>query len=221
MSTKNLARTVIEGGRANWNQFDRRHRTAVERRRTHELERQLCSTAEADSAYFPPRSPERRVFYDKLRPALRWLHSQTGRPWDKVRSELFERFDIRTTAGRHIVFDHLLRELDPVTRYRPGEFWISRHGILRYEAIDKKALYPSRHLQPLPEPESALHDWFAGRRVIERGTRLYWLVPTAHGGFRQHHELAASDARRFRSLPAWFREGFEGAPPRSEETRPS
>lgn len=221
MSTKNLARTVIEGGRENFNQFARRHSTTVERRRTHELERQLCSTGEADSAYFLPRTPIRRSFYDKLRPALRWLRSQAGRPWDKVRSDLFERFDIRTTAGRHIVFDHLLREVDPVTLHRPSEFWISRHGILRHQTIDRKAFYPSRRLQPLPEPESALSDWLAGRRVIERAPRLYWLVPTAHGGFRQHHELAESEARRFRALPAWFRKDFEGPPPHSEETRSS
>jgi len=28
----------------------------------------------------------------------------TGRPWSKVRGELFERFDARTNAGRHIIF---------------------------------------------------------------------------------------------------------------------
>ena len=38
MSTKNLARTVIEGGRARYNKFERRHSTAVERSHAHQLE---------------------------------------------------------------------------------------------------------------------------------------------------------------------------------------
>jgi hypothetical protein len=48
------------------------------------------------------------------------------------------------------------------------------------------------------------------RRVIERGERLYWLLATRHGGFRQHHELSAEDDQRFRALPPWFRKLFSG-----------
>lgn len=53
MSTKNLARTVIEGGRDHYSRFFRRHSNAVERTRTHQLERQLCSTLEPEDAYSP------------------------------------------------------------------------------------------------------------------------------------------------------------------------
>jgi hypothetical protein len=215
MSTKNLARTVIEGGRNRHSRFFRRHSNAVERTRSHGLERRLCSTADPESAYFPPREAAYRGFDDKLGPARRWLRSQVGRPWDKVRSDLFTRFDIRTTAGRHIVFDHLLAEVrpSPFGSHRYREFWISLHGILRYESFDRKSYARARRLQSLPEPESTLCAWLAGRRIVEQGARLYWLVPTTHGGFRQHQELADADARRFRALPRWFRERFEGAPP--------
>jgi hypothetical protein len=218
MSTKNLARTVIEGGRARYSRFNRRHTNAIERARTHQLERALCSTADAESAYFPPRAHAYRGFDDKLGPARRWLQSQVGRPWDKVRSELFQRFDTRTTAGRHIVFDHLLNEVlrPPGRYYGIREFWISPHGILRRQSVDRKVRARARRVPTLPEPEVVLLGWLAGRRIVEHGARLYWLVPTTHGGFRQHRELAEDEARRFRSLPGWFRERCAGAPPTAD-----
>src|SRR5678815_2009635 len=99
MATKNLARTVIEGGRAHYNRFQRRHSNSVERTHAHVLERELCRAQELDDVVFEPRQHVYRGFHDKLGPARRWLRSQVGRPWDKVQSELFARFDSRTTAG--------------------------------------------------------------------------------------------------------------------------
>ena len=54
--------------------------------------------------------------------------------------KLFARFDIRTTAGRHIVFEHLLEEVrtPPRSPYRFREFWISPHGILRHRQYKRK-----------------------------------------------------------------------------------
>ncbi|HEV8245813.1 MAG TPA: hypothetical protein VGP93_08590, partial [Polyangiaceae bacterium] len=97
MATKNLARTVIEGGRARYNRFRRRHSNGVERTHAHVLERELCRACELDDVVFEPREHVQRGFHDKLGPARRWLCSQVGRPWDKVRGELFMRFDARTT----------------------------------------------------------------------------------------------------------------------------
>ena len=75
----------------------------------------------------------------------------------------------------------------------------------------KRFVWPN--LRPrLAEPEAELQAWLGSRRVIEHGARLYWLLATPHGGFRQHHGLSEADACRFRALPQWFREGFEGAP---------
>jgi len=212
MSTKNLSRTVIEGGRNGYSRFTRRHSNAVERARSHVIEHKLCLATDPETAFFPPREASYIGFADKLGPAMRWLRSQVGRPWDKVRSSLFERFDIRTTAGRHIVFDHLLEEVRPEARYRQ-RFWISPQGILRYRAYERKRWAASQRRQPLPEAEVVLLAWLGGRRVIEHGSRLYWLLPTPHGGFRQYQELNEIDGARFRALPGWFREQFTGAPP--------
>lgn len=212
MSTKNLARTVIEGGRRRYSRFSRRHENAVERTRSHQVEGLLCRQGDPELAYFPPRERVYREFDDKLGPAMRWLRSQSGRPWDKVRSELFARFDIRTTAGRHIVFDHLLEEVRPRAhwRYRFREFWISPHGILRHSQNNRKQRAAAWRRAPLPEPEHLIRQWLGSRRVVERGQRLYWLEPTLNGAFRQRHELNEAEARRFRALPTWFRQGFEG-----------
>ena len=45
-------------------------------------------------------------FTDVLGPLEGFLHSNLGRPWDKVHSELRQGLDVRKVTGRHI-FDHL------------------------------------------------------------------------------------------------------------------
>lgn len=209
MSTKNLARTVIEGGRQHYNQFDRRNSNVVARARAHRTERALRAVSDVDAVVFEPRTPVWRAFSDKLGPARRWLRSQVGRPWNKVTSDLFQRFDVRTTAGRHIVFCHLLQEVntDGTGPDRRHDFFVNARGILRYERF--RAFGYARR-EALPEPQKELCAWLAGRRVLEHGERLYWLELTPHDAFRQSHELSASDARRWRSLPTWFREEVAG-----------
>lgn len=110
VSTKRLSRTVIEGGRRNV--WERRISTQEERAEV----RAYVTRCEYDPDYFDEEVvPERTVVYkefsDKLNPMERWLSKQVGRVWNDVRSEVFEKFDTRTTAGRHITFDHLLREV--------------------------------------------------------------------------------------------------------------
>ncbi|HVW30570.1 MAG TPA: hypothetical protein VHC69_34680 [Polyangiaceae bacterium] len=169
-----------------------------------------------DSALYEPRTPIRAYFHDKLAPAQRWMRSQVGRPWDKVRGELMLRFDTRTTAGRHIVFDHLLQSVqidETATRFWPFDFKVDRYGILR-ELTRTRYRRPVSH-PALPEPESMLLDWMDRRRVGERDTHLYWFVPTPAGAFRQASPLDETDAARWRSLPIWFRERWDAfaAPP--------
>jgi hypothetical protein len=211
MSTKNLSRTVIEGGRDGYSKFKRRYSHSRERSHAHRLERELCSQREPDDAVFEPLERAYRGFADKLGPARRWLRSQVGRPWNKVRSELFARFDTRTTAGRHILFCHLLRDVampgDALARY--ADFRISAHGLLQYHGREYWRSWQRR--APLPEPERELRAWLGTRRVMVHGERSYWLVPTEHGAFRQQRELSAQEHARFCRLPAWFTESFVGA----------
>jgi hypothetical protein len=213
MSTKNLARTVIEGGRAPFNRWERRYSNARERAQERTVSNQLLTSVELDDVVYPPRAVVSRGFRDKLAPAERWLGSQVGRPWNKVRSDLFARFDTRTTAGRHILFDHLLRSVNAGGQPAFGrvDFTVDHRGILRRNA-PRRRWYFTRS-EPLPEHADVLDAWLGGRRVGERGLRFYWFVPTQSGSFRQHHAMSEVDATRWRTLPAWFRRRLDAFTP--------
>src|SRR5262245_49780566 len=136
MSKKDLSRTVIEGGRSHANISDRRQSHRTDRARVRAwLGRASLDEDEAESGAPRPRPRVRKTFSDKLGPARRWLERQVGRPWSKVRSELFAKFDARTTAGRHILHGHLLAEVsqgEPErTGWRRPEFVVDARGILR------------------------------------------------------------------------------------------
>jgi hypothetical protein len=136
MSTKNLARTVIEGGRNRANKWFRHYSNHQDRAQAHEALARLRQDPDAEELALPRRKPVSPWFRDKLGPPERWLERNVGRPWSKVRAELFARFDTRTTAGRHIVFCHVLPwiETPPGCLHRFGcgtKFRVDRHGILR------------------------------------------------------------------------------------------
>ena len=133
MSTKNLARTVIESGRARWNKYERGRASASERSWERVTSHRLLTATEFEDVVYRPRKKVYRGQRDKLAPAERWLRRQIGRPWSKIRSELFARFDIRTTKGRHLLFDHLLKPIQKETRVYRGrfDFSIDAFGILR------------------------------------------------------------------------------------------
>src|SRR4051812_1474335 len=107
MATKNISRTVIEGGRRHYNSYARRASNSDHRAAERVFLRRIV--LDPNGALEPIRAHVAKDFYDKLAPAERWMRRQVGRPWNKIYAEIRARFDIRTTAGRHIVFDHMLR----------------------------------------------------------------------------------------------------------------
>lgn len=131
MATKNLARTVIEGGRTSFSKWGRRAENGAQRRRSRRTSGALVAGVDADFTIYPVRKRVWREFNDKLGPAKRWLATQVGRPWNQTRSELFARFDIRTTPGRHIVFEHLLPEVEGRRSWSRRDYVVDRFGILR------------------------------------------------------------------------------------------
>lgn len=216
MSTKNLARTVIEGGRYHGNTFDRRrsHRAAQAEARAL-LESVALNRELADDMVLPERRPVRRCFRDKLGPADRWMRSQVGRPWHKVQSEMLLRFDTRTLAGRHIVFDHMSpwRCLDDDGSWQINRtrFRIDAHGVLRIAAARRWGL-GFRRIEPSQHDIDAAMRWSHGRRIRERGKHLYWLEPTdpsakpAERRYRQGKALTLEERAQVRALPELWRE---------------
>lgn len=169
MARKDLSRTVIEGGRGTRNQWDRRRSHRVERAST----RAWLDTVSQDHDAADESSPRPidfvyKDFSDKLGPARRWLTAQTGQPWSKVYSELRSRFDTRTTAGRHIVEDHMLdwvRRPSDIARYfRSDQLVVDHHGILRK---------PRNHGRAYQTMRRAAIAWFAGR-VCASTYRGWW-----------------------------------------------
>lgn len=144
MATKNLARTVTEGGRSG--RWAERYSTRVERQR---VRRYLDRIDNADEALDLGVGPERRndwwgtSFSDRLQPVRRFLAARAGQPWDDVFSELCSKFDRRTIKGWHLVDSHVLRHMVAVPRgvsslwpwvvYPPRSgAWVDERGVLRY-----------------------------------------------------------------------------------------
>jgi hypothetical protein len=139
VARKDLSRTVIEGGRYYSNCFFRRASHGDHRASTREwLDRVAYDVEYADEHDPPPLVRVRKQFRDKLGPAMRWLRSQVGRPWDNVYADLCARFDTRTIAGRHVVHDHMLpsvRQFDDPRWHHRSDLVIDAHGILREPAF--------------------------------------------------------------------------------------
>ncbi len=176
MATKNISRTIIEGGRRTGNKNDRylsnKKQRAKERGHTHDA-RTLVDADDVKVA--PKRSKVGKSFSDKLAPVYRWLASRSGKNWNKVYSELRETFDTRTIAGAHVVFDHMLSDVTTSLTDVQGEFnrfFVDKQGILRDRG--KRFRYPRRKPAYTVKEVS---DWTQGRRVMDHGTSMFWMVP--------------------------------------------
>ncbi len=149
MSTKNLARTVIEGGRYGSDKYRRR----MSLRYLRHDNRRFCDGVktgriEFDEVVEPARDIEYRwrdeIHADKTRPCERFLASRAGRLWDDVVSEIIGRFNTSTLAGRHVVYEHLVnrpqRDGDDHRYWHYWDahvnggpkFWIDGNGVLRH-----------------------------------------------------------------------------------------
>lgn len=161
MSTKNLARTVIEGGRTGHSKYARRLRLRRLRRDTRLMCHALTSDPDAWASIELPR-PHRWWYEishaDKIGPCDRFLQSRAGRPWDAVHSEICRRFDRRKLAGKHVTNDHLLAAVHFLYEprwfgWRPPKFWVDDGGIFRYTPQQRWYRAP---LLPIPDDGAAV-----------------------------------------------------------------
>ena len=204
MSTKNLARTVIEGGRAPRNRWERRRSNTLERRREAQASARLRLAIDPEEISYQPRPKVHAEFRDRLGPAWRWLEAQVGRPWNNVQSELIQRFDTRTTAGRHILHDHVLPSvLEPRTRFFPPDFDVDERGTLARGRRRKRIRWMHASVAA-PSAEDGI--WMAARRVGQRGSAYFWFVQTEHGAYRQCQRLSDAEVKRFLALPISYRQ---------------
>ena len=203
MSKKNLARSAIEGGRRPYNKFDRGQSNREQRA----AEREYLGRAQADDEYSDNRVIEKRrkvrkEFDDKLGPMYRWLRSHVGQRWDEVRAKAKATYDSRTTAGRHILYDHLFSSVqvtpEPDERWRSYNFYVDDDGILRLgekNRWNRKTWYRNPDdANYIRVSSEALYRWAASRKVIDYGEVQFWTrAPTRfgwrlcmHRGYRQN-----------------------------------
>lgn len=204
MSTKRMSKTVIEGGRGRHNKFERYQSNAEVRAAQRDYIKEVM--ADPEHAYedeIPERKSVYKDFRDKLRPIYRWLDSKVGRRWDEVRSEVFEAFDTRTTAGRHILFDHLLKEVVdsesgfdshgrmanpeiPVIHSKENhyywsfaDYYVNQDGILCAREDRRRRRYrAASEVIPTEQEYKDAELWLQNRMVIKIDGKLYWAAPT-------------------------------------------
>jgi hypothetical protein len=211
MATRNLAHTIIEGGRHRQSQKDRVFRNRRLRRARYDEEGNVVGR-EAH--------PVGQCLYhhDRLAPLWRWLRSHLGRPWTKVFQELCREADRRTMKGRHLR-DHVLLEVEKNwqgRRYRG--FYVDGHGRLR-EDPRRDWCRQEGAAESFRESAEAL-AWTAGRRVIVRGESLYWTAepvmtdPTRPAFSRQGPPLSRKETIYWTSLSAATQEALGYRPAR-------
>jgi hypothetical protein len=185
MSTKDISRSALEGGRHNQDDRNESHRRERSRLRTW-----LAHNGHEDGA--DASDPEERPyvekgFTDKLKPCYRWLASRAGERWDDVYSELRSKFDTRTLASWHIVIQHMLREVDRTgtgvnaefeTRwYRYQRFYVDGEGLLRDRGW-YWTRFPSRSAPRITRNDrEAVMKKSAGRAIVDYGVSQFWLDP--------------------------------------------
>lgn len=185
MSKKNLARTAIEGGRRGYNTWERRESNQLERVRTRMMLRAAVRDLEVvERRPLPKRRPVRPEFNDKLNAVYAWIAAQSGRTWNEVRSEVHRKFDSRTTAGRHILCDHILKHVDytwHVGPYVDTQFTYGEHDVVGLDGVLRHVRgksYKSRWRGERPTfREVDLWSWANGRYVRRIGSVLFWFVP--------------------------------------------
>ena len=223
MATKNLARTVIEGGRCGYYKSEVRQRAREERAESRDWLRAVRYEPDlADEDLDPRRTSVSACFADKLRPIYRFLDSNVGQRWNDVRSELFSKFDTRTTPGRHVLFDHLLRDVreegkEAIER-RYARYFVDEEGFLHSERRDAdqagSKLLPSATQSVVRRPVrrydmSKVAAWLGSRKVGKTGAHLSWFVPA-----RRDRVVAVAEGHRFYGQIAYVVATDDGVPMR-------
>lgn len=176
MSKKNLARTVIEGGRSGEYKYVRDVTRSIDRRKA----RDYCHRSKLDLNFaeehcHPIEDPFvdyiDNKFKDKLGPLHNWLASKAGQKWDNIYSEICKTFDKRTTAGRHILYDHLLGSVAKNADERPfADFYIDDYGILIARVKHPFGYrYPNRKSKKI-----SILNWTKNRYIIDYGNVQFW-----------------------------------------------
>ena len=181
MSTKKLARTILEAGSSGESKYERHLSTRKERSQTREYLSKVTRDPEVtERIVTPKRGPNWKSPDDNLGAVKRFVDSWVDRKWDKCLSEMMKKFNPKSLAGYHIIYDHILRDIypneaalnaRPYWRARYGEYYVDGQGILR--KIDKipRQTRDSYNFGPIS-------SWLGNRKIALLGENYYWFVYT-------------------------------------------
>lgn len=184
MATKNLARTVLEGGRTGYEKFGRNYATRQQRRQTREY---LIRVQSDPEYYLEEKEPERKKifdgFTDKLEPVKRFLASRVDKSWPETKSLIKEKFDDRSLAGWHVVYQHIYRDIAPTINVFQCEYYIGFYDYyIDEENILRKVHRPNRKYKSLSNEEQTrlellkreIIKWLDYRKIGFVDGVLYW-----------------------------------------------
>jgi len=182
MARKDLSKTVIEGGRANHCKIERHFLLRKERAATRDYCKKLLVNPDlADEEDINSIGRIYKDFADKISPLNRWLESKLGQPWDEVRSEACNMFDIRTTPGRHIIQDHLVGMIERNTAFMERHRDISGFYRSFFYVKDGLLIRPPKDPKPIRikfsmKDGNKIVDWLNNRAVGNVGNKMYWFI---------------------------------------------
>ncbi len=195
MSTRRLSRTIIERGRAHFNKIERRRSHTTERNSVRDMCNLLVQDSDlalSDKFLIAKKEVVRKEFNDNISPMFGWLRSRCGQPWNDVHSEICKIFDTRTTAGRHIVYDHLLSSVEEVpdlryrgynspplsktTSYYKNDFYVDDVGLLQQKKYITRS---NRGFIKIPKFDTKrIINWLSCRVVGQIGNKFFWFIPS-------------------------------------------
>lgn len=214
MATKDLARTPLEAGHYNGKNQRRRGKNHAPRNTARQQERQkLDSYVDEDSDTHVDEPTEYTRNSDKLGAVKRWVLSQCGRPWDKVFSEISEKFDFKTMAGRHILlhikgyiefgYDHeLYSRWSREKREFPSSWtpaYVNAAGILLKNRNYRRQPWKNKHKKEREAAQkfrNAVQAWAKGRAIGSEGALLFW------------HSALEEQVKVWCELPSCYRKHF-------------
>ncbi len=132
MATKNIARTILEGGRSDSSKSQRRWSNRADRHRAQRVLRDALVAGEDDPVFTAREAP----FYehaDKVRPTKAWLlHHALGKTHAEAIGLFCARFDRRNLAQRHLLCDHLVPQVQSLYNGAFTETFRFRGQVYRY-----------------------------------------------------------------------------------------
>ena len=97
-----------------------------------------------------------KEFSDLLGPLRRYLHTQVGRPWDKVWSDITSNLDNRSLSGRHII-GHILWDVERNT-------WLGRDGRVYHRRWSDTVPVSGFYVHPRTRLLCYVREWWRGHR---------------------------------------------------------